>query len=129
MAPDLHPCAGSVGPTGGPSLAARDTHSHLGHSALVEGPLLPAGAVEVLMSTLEVCEANEALRDVGDSGGFPGEGRALLFLCCFVLGFDSRGQAANSALRPLCASPGSHPLSYWDTICPLFGSVYHKPGR
>jgi len=39
------------------------------------------------MSTLEVCEANEAPTDVGGSGGCPGEGRDSLSLLLFWVGF------------------------------------------
>lgn len=44
------------------------------------------------MSTLEIREANEALGDLGESRGCPGEGRGLLCLHCFGLVFDSRDQ-------------------------------------
>lgn len=50
------------------------------------------------MSPVEIWEANEALGDVGESGGCPGEGRGLLFLCWFVLVFDSGDQVPHSAL-------------------------------
>lgn len=83
---------------GTPSPAARDAHSHPCHGAPADGPPPPAGALELLMSPVEIWEANEALGDVGESGGCPGEGRGLLFLCWFVLVFDSGDQVPHSAL-------------------------------
>lgn len=64
------------------------------------------GAVQALMSTLAACEADEALSDVGDSRGCPGEGFA------FALLFGFGVWCLTAEIRALCAAPCSCPHSY-----------------
>lgn len=59
------------------------------------------------MSTSEVCEANEALGDVGDSGGCPGEGRGLLCLRCVGLDSDSKFCTGGTLCGSVQPSPSS----------------------
>lgn len=81
------------------------------------------GAVQVLMSTLAACEADEALSGVGDSRGCPGEGFAFPLLFGFGVWRQRPGPSVqlHAAVHILTGRKNLH-------ICPLFGTVYHKHG-